>query len=46
MENMRKVDIDRKKQILTATITENASTQCYALELETDGTDFHTVFKN
>ena len=46
MDNMRKVDIDRKKQILAVTITDNAPTQCYALELETDGTDFHTVFKN
>ena len=46
MSNMWKIDIDRRKQILAATITENALTETYILELESDGTDFHTIFKN
>jgi len=46
MSNMNKVDTDRKKQIEAATITDGAKTERYILELEAEGTDFHTIFKN
>jgi len=46
MSNMHKVDTNRKEQILAATITDNAKTVRYTIELEADGTDYHTIFKN
>ena len=46
MSNMQKVDIDRKKQIIAATVADYAPTERYILELEAEGTDFQTIFKN
>ena len=46
MSNMQKVDFNRKEQIKAATVTENAKTERFTLELQSEGTDFHTVFKN
>ena len=44
LSNMSKVDTERKRQIQAATTGHN--TVSYMLELESDGSDFHTIFKN
>ena len=46
MKNMRKVDAARRAQAHMETGALEECRERFVIELESQGTDFHTVFKN